>query len=203
MNMEGAHGREERNRDEREARLVLEARRGGERAFREIVERYQPMVFAVVRGMLGDRPDVEDVVQEAFIKVYRGLAKYRGEAKLSTWVYAVARNEAADAARRGRPAAEPLDHVVLVAAEESRPDEQYAKRAERDRLERCLAELEENYRVALELRYMAEMSYNEIADTMGLPMGTVKTYIHRAKIELKRVIARQEIEAWGKRDRKP
>lgn len=199
--MEGAHGRDERNRDDRETRVVSEARRGGEKAFREIVERYQPMVFAVVRGMLGDRPDVEDIVQEAFIKVYRGLAGFRGDAKFSTWVYTVARNEAADAARRGKPPGEPLDHVVLAAPDEGRPDEQYTKKAERERLERCLAELEENYRVALELRYMAEMSYTEIADTMGLPMGTVKTYIHRAKIELKRVIARKEIEAWGKKDR--
>jgi RNA polymerase sigma factor (sigma-70 family) len=194
MNMEGGH-----DRNEGDSRLLAEAREGGEKAFRRLVERCQPMAYAVVRGVLGDRWDVEDVVQEVFIRVYRGLAGFRGEAKLSTWVYTIARNEAVNAARRQRPADESIDDVVVASPDEARPDERYMRKAQREELERCLSELEENFRVALELRYMAEMSYQEIAGTMGLPMGTVKTYIHRAKIELKRKMARKRlVECRGK-----
>jgi RNA polymerase sigma-70 factor (ECF subfamily) len=189
-------------RGESDPHLVAKAREGDERAFRKIVERYHPMAYAVVRGALGDRWDVEDVVQEVFIKVYRGLSGFRGDAKLSTWVYTIARNEALNAARKRDPRSEPLEDVVLVAAEQSRPDERYDEKARREHLERCLSELDEDFRVALELRYMGEMSYEEISEAMGLPLGTVKTYIHRAKIELRRVMARKDfVESYGRGER--
>lgn len=188
-------------RDEAGSRLMAEARAGSERAFRKLVERYHPMAYAVVRGILGDRWDVEDVVQEVFVKVYRGLSGFRGDAKPSTWVYTIARNEALNAARRKDPASEPLDHLAIETPVGSRPDEQYRRKALREDLDRCLRRLDENSRVALELRYMGEMSYEEIGETMGLPLGTVKTLIHRGKIELKRVMVRKELtEAHGKRE---
>jgi len=174
-----------------DSRLVEETRAGSEKAFREIVERYHAMTFAVVRGILGDRSDVEDVMQEVFIKVYRGLGGFRGEAKLSSWIYQIARNEALNKARKPSVTETPLDDVVIESPEESRPDAEYRRKIEREYLERCLAELDEDFRTALELRYMGEMSYTEISETMGLPIGTVKTYIHRGKIELKRVMSRR------------
>jgi RNA polymerase sigma-70 factor (ECF subfamily) len=187
---------------ESDSRLVAEARNGSEKAFRKLVERYQPMAFAVVRGVLGDRRDVEDVVQDVFIRVYRGLSGFRGDAKLSTWMYAIARNEAVNASRRRDPTSEPLEDVVIESREDARPDEEYRRKAQREDLERCLSELDRDFRVALELRYMGEMSYEEIAEAMELPLGTVKTYIHRAKIELKRVMVRKRfVESHGKRER--
>jgi RNA polymerase sigma-70 factor (ECF subfamily) len=182
---------------EDDARLVAEARDGSEGAFREIVERYHPMAYSVVRGVLGDRADVEDVTQEVFIKVYGALAGFRGESKLSSWIYQIARNEAISHGRRSQIRTEPIENVVVETPAESRPDEEYGRKIRRENLERCLEELDEAFRTVLELRYMGEMSYSEIADAMDLPIGTVKTYIHRAKVELKRVMTRRRfVEAY-------
>ena len=193
---------EAQDRCDSDSRLVEETRAGSEKAFRKIVERYHGMAYAVVRGVLRDSCDVEDVMQEVFIKVYRGLGGFRGEAKLSSWIYQIARNEALNRARKKDFPGTPLDDVRLETPEDSRPDAQYRRKIEREYLETCLSELEEDFRVVLELRYMGEMSYAEIGETMGLPIGTVKTYIHRAKIELKRVMNRREfVDSYKQGDR--
>lgn len=188
-------------RGESDARLAAEAREGSEKAFRKLVERYHPMAYAVVRGVLGDRSDVEDVAQEVFIKVFRGLPGFRGNAKFSTWVYTIARNEAINAVRRTDPAGTSIEDVVVETPEDSRPDEQYRRKIRREHLERCLSEIDENHRLVLELRYMGEMSYTEISDVTGLPIGTVKTYIHRAKVALKKVMHRSQfVETYKQRE---
>ena len=173
-----------------DARLIAGALEGSEKAFGTLVERYHPMTYSIVRAVLGDRDDVDDVVQEVFIKVYRGLSRFRREAKFSTWLYRIARNEAINASKRRTFDARPIDDVVIEAPPGSRPDENYARQAEQADLDRHLAQLDENYRTVLELRYMGDKSYAEIGETMDLPIGTVKTYIHRAKIELKRLMTR-------------
>ena len=179
-------------RDDNDAELVAKSLSGSDKAFRTLVERYQPLVYSVVRGVLGDSDTAEDVVQEVFIKVFKGLHTYRGDAKLSTWMYRIARNEAVNAGRRPTPQTTSVENVVLEAPAGEGPDEAFRKKAIRENLEQSLARLEDNYRLVLELRYMGEMSYAEIGDVMELPIGTVKTYIHRAKVELKRVMSREQ-----------
>jgi RNA polymerase sigma-70 factor (ECF subfamily) len=175
---------------ERDVDLVAAALSGSDRAFRSLVERHHPVAFAVVRSIIGARDDVEDVVQEVFIKVYKGLSSYRGESKLSTWIYRIARNEALNAATRKRIEGDPIEEARIEAPTGSRPDTQFEKRAERSELETHLAHLDETQRTVLELRYLGERSYEEIAEILDLPIGTVKSHIHRAKIELKRVMMR-------------
>ncbi len=183
-----------------DAELVARAREGSEKDFRRLVERYHPMAYAVVRGVLGDRADVEDVMQDVFIKVFRGLRGFRGDAKFSTWVFRIARNEALNAVRRIDRPSDSIEDIVIETPAETRPDEQYRRKIQREGLERCLSEIDEDYRVALEMRYMGEMSYAEISNAMGIPIGTVKTYIHRAKLELKRVMDRRRfVDAYGER----
>jgi RNA polymerase sigma-70 factor (ECF subfamily) len=190
-----------RLRGEGDARLVAEAREGSEKAFRKLVERYHPMAYAVVRGVLGDRSDVEDVAQEVFIKIFRGLPGFRGNAKFSTWVYTIARNEAINAVRKTDPAGTSIEDVVVETPDEARPDEQYRRKIRREHLERCLSEIDRDHRLVLELRYMGEMSYTEISDVTGLPIGTVKTYIHRAKVALKKVMNRSQfVETYKQRE---
>ncbi len=179
-------------RGDNDAELVAKSLSGSDKAFRTLVERYQPLVYSVVRGVLGDSDTAEDVVQEVFIKVFKGLHTYRGDAKLSTWMYRIARNEAVNAGRRTPPPTTPVEDVILEAPAGEGPDEAFRKKAIRENLDQSLARLEDNYRLVLELRYMGEMSYNEISDVMELPIGTVKTYIHRAKVELKRVMSREQ-----------
>jgi RNA polymerase sigma-70 factor (ECF subfamily) len=171
--------------------LVAKALQGNKKAFGEILERYHSTAYAVVRTVLGDRDDVEDVLQNVYIKIYRGLGGFRGDARLSTWVYQIARNEAVNAVRKRQLDVTPIDDLDLAATgRDADPDDAYGRTELGARMERALGEIDENYRMALELRYMGERSYEEIAETMGLPLGTIKTYIHRGKAELKRVLVR-------------
>ncbi len=171
--------------------LVTKALQGNQKAFRDLVERYHSTAYAVVRGVLGDSDEVEDVLQNVYIKIYRGLAGFRGESRLSTWIYQIARNEAINAARRRRPEGPSVDDVVLPAGEAGNPEAVYDQRELGRRMEAAMAGLEENYRMARELRYMGERSYEEIAEAMGLPIGTVKTYVYRGKAQLKKILVRR------------
>ncbi|MEE9269485.1 MAG: RNA polymerase sigma factor [Candidatus Krumholzibacteria bacterium] len=161
---------------------------GNEKAFRILVETHQPMVYAAVRGVLGARDDVDDVVQDVFIKVYRALDRFRSDAKLSSWIYRIAKNEAIDAYRRTRRGHQSVEDMELAAPAGARPDEQFRREEHRQHLEIYLSRLDESYRMVLEQRYMGEKSYAEISEIMGLPLGTVKSYIHRAKAELKKMM---------------
>jgi RNA polymerase sigma-70 factor (ECF subfamily) len=171
--------------------LVAKSLQGNEKAFRELIERHHPTVFASVRGVLGDRDEVEDVVQMVYIKVYRGLAKFRGDAKLSTWIYQIARNEAINVVKKRRLETTPIEDVTVAAPEREGPEASVHQSDAGDHLEIAMQGLDENQRMALELRYMGERSYDEIAEMMGVPLGTVKTYIHRGKAELKKVMERR------------
>lgn len=172
----GSHDRE----------LVEQSLDGSERAFRRLVEKHHALVFSVVRGIMGQRDEVEDVVQEIFIKIYRNLSGYRGEARLSTWIYRIARNEALNARSRFRPHTEPLEESSALVSGEAGPEERFERARTKRLLEDLLAALDDQQRIAIELRYLGEQSYAEIAEIMDIPIGTVKTHIHRAKAAMKR-----------------
>lgn len=176
---------------EKDRDLVAKVLQGNQKAFRDLVERHHSTAYAVVRGVLGNSEDVEDVLQNVYVKVYRGLAGFRGESRLSTWIYQVARNEAINAARRRQLEGPSADDVVLSAGERDSPEAVYGELELSRRMEQAMEALEENYRMALELRYMGERSYEEIAEAMGLPIGTVKTYIYRGKAQLKKILVRR------------
>lgn len=171
-----------------ERELVREALAANERAFRKILESHYTLICSVVRAVAGSRGETDDIVQEVFIKIYRALGDFRGEARLSTWIYRIARNEAINAAARRRPAMVSIEDCEELPAETDSPDASYRRRATRERLERLMERLDEQHRTALELRYVGEKSYEEIAEIMGIPLGTVKTCIHRAKLSLKRML---------------
>lgn len=175
-------------RGSNDAALVAKSTNGSERAFRRLVERYSAVVYSVVRGILGNHHGVEDTVQEVFIRVYRGLPSYRGDAKLSTWIYRIARNHAINVRARPDHPHRPIEEARHIESPGAGPDDTYRRTEVRRSIEELLARLDERYRVALELRYMADRSYAEIAEIMDLPVGTVKTYIHRGKLSLKRMM---------------
>ncbi len=174
-----------RDRDH-DIELVEKSLEGDGRAFERLVGKHHDLVFSVVRGIMGQRDEVEDVAQEIFIKIYRNLAGFRGEARLSTWIYRIARNEAINALSRSRPEFEALDESKGHPSRERSPDEQIERRHAKRVIDELLAALDENHRIVIELRYMGEKSYVEIAETMDIPIGTVKTYIYRAKAAMKK-----------------
>jgi RNA polymerase sigma-70 factor (ECF subfamily) len=181
--------KDEMRRDIHDWDLIGKSLEGDDRAFRTLVEKYHSLVYSVVRGIMGQRDEVEDVTQEIFIKMYRKLGTYRGEARLSTWIYRIARNEAINAVSRAHPRLEPIDQSIVHAGEEHNPEKSLERKRAKDLVETLLASLDDRHRVAIELRYMGEKSYEQIAEIMEIPIGTVKTYIYRAKAAMKEGLA--------------
>ena len=120
--------------------------------------------------------------------MYRNLSSYRGDSRFSTWVYRIARNESINALQRSRDPLVPIEEAERLPAEGGDPEEHFARGQLARDIRGLLSRLDEQYRVVLELRYMGDKSYSEIAEIMEIPVGTVKTYIHRAKAELKKMI---------------
>jgi RNA polymerase sigma-70 factor (ECF subfamily) len=181
-----------------ERELVRKAVAGNEQAFRKILESHYALIYSVVRGVAGQRGEADDIVQEVFIKIFRALGDFRGDSRLSTWIYRIARNEALNAIDRRSPQVIPIDDCMDLPASGENPETSYRRRIGRERLERLMERLDEKQRVAIELRYVGDKSYEEIAEIMDIPLGTVKTYIHRAKLSLKRMMTGAGAKAFEK-----
>lgn len=178
--------------------MVEWARQGNERAFRELVRRYERPVFSLIFRMVRDRGLAEDLAQETFVKVLNGIRSYRPEFKFSSWIFKIANNAAIDHLRRksidtlsldGSPLAETPDQVdatsLQVGSRAESPLEELEARELGSAIERAIARLRPEYRSCILLRHVEGYSYEEIAATLELPLGTVKTYIHRARNELR------------------
>ncbi|MDF1501601.1 sigma-70 family RNA polymerase sigma factor [Roseisolibacter sp. H3M3-2] len=184
-----------------DADVVRLAQEGREAAFRELVRRYERPVFSLVFRMVRDRETAEDLAQDAFIKVLNHIDKYSPEFKFSSWLFKIANNVAIDWMRRkrldtvsmdGSPHATTAAEVEattfdLAAQQESALDELEARELG-TAIERAIAKLRPEYRSCIMLRHVEGRSYEEIATTLDLPLGTVKTYIHRARHELRRAL---------------
>ena len=184
-------------------REVVElAKAGREVAYRELLRRYERPVFALIYRMVRDRALAEDLAQETFIKVLNALESYRPDYKFSSWIFKIANNAAIDQLRRhqldtlsldGAPHARTPDEVeatALQAADHGEsPLEELESRETGSAIERAISRLRPEYRTAILLRHVEGRSYEEIAEVMDLPLGTVKTYIHRARLELRDYLA--------------
>jgi len=183
--------------------LVDRCRAGSDAAFRELVDQYKGMVFAVVARSIPDRSLVEDVAQDVFIRVHRGLRTFRGDARLSTWICRIAMNVGVDARQRA-PREVSLDAAPAGAAPAAATvvsDPAFADLELRDRVAKGMARLSERSRLVLTLHYFAGRGYEEIADALQVPLGTVKTQIHRAKDELRAVLeADLKVRYYGRRN---
>lgn len=176
---------------------VRRARAGDAGAFEHLVVRYQRRIFNLALRLLGSRADAEDATQEAFVRAFASLASFRGESRFGTWLYRVAVNACHDLLRRRQRehpgGTEPAPATPRGAAEASGP-ERVAERAEvRLLLERALAELPVEYRAAVVLRDLHDLSYEEIAHVLGVAVGTVKSRIHRGRRWLRLRLAEWEL----------
>ena len=176
-----------------EALLISRARDGDQEAFRQLVERYQGAVYNLAYRMLGDPGDAEDAAQEIFVRIYRQLGRYDPARKFSTWTLAIATNYCIDQLRRRRMQLVPLENIIPWArAREAGPEGEAITQEQRDEVQRLITQLPEKYRAPLVLRYFDELSCAEIADVLGMPEGTVKTQIHRARKALGKLLAEGE-----------
>jgi RNA polymerase sigma-70 factor (ECF subfamily) len=158
--------------------LVRRAQRGERYAFEQLVERHEQRLYTLAARVLGSREDAADAVQEALIRAWVSLPKFRGDARFSTWLYRIVVNAAHDVrAKRGeRPVEEPPDPVD--------PRDRFAEQELSNELQRALDSLDENYRVAVVLYDVLGCSYAEIAEMTGVAEGTVKSRIFRGRSEL-------------------
>ena len=181
-----------------DADVVLWAQRGREDAFRELVRRYERPIFSLIYRMVRDRETSEDLAQDTFIKVLNHIDRYRPEFRLSSWLFKIANNLTIDHLRRrrvdtisieGAPDAVTAESakatsIAVVSASES-PLEELESRELGTAIERAIGKLRPEYRACIMLRHVEDKSYEEIAEIVKLPLGTVKTYIHRARHELR------------------
>ncbi len=181
--------------------VVVRARDGEEAAYRELVRRYERPVFSLIYRMVRNRELAEDLAQDTFVKVLNALGTYRPEFKFSSWVFKIANNVAIDQLRRreldtlsleGSPHATTPDAIEATTLELGAPGEsaldEVANRELGSEIERAIARLRPEYRSCILLRHVEDRSYEEIAEILDLPLGTVKTYIHRARHELRAML---------------
>jgi RNA polymerase sigma-70 factor (ECF subfamily) len=171
--------------DDRE--LVRRLQEGDAGAFEDFVRRYQHRVFGVALRMLRRRADAEDVAQEVFLRVHRTIARFRGEARLSTWLYGIAsrlclnRLASADHKRMRYD-----DDAVMEAPSDAGDAPAAMERREIDAaLRRAIDELPDERRVVVVLRDIEGLSYDEIAEALEIEPGTVRSRLHRARLDLK------------------
>lgn len=186
------------HRDER--RLIRRLKAREERAFREFVDIHQERVFNLVFRMLGNRQEAEDVSQEVFVTVFKAIGSFRGESKLSTWLYRIAANHAKNRlkylARRRSRRQSSIDDVPegelhrSTGALSQQPDRVAMGHQLEALVQRALTTMDEDYRLIIVLRDVENLSYDEIAEISGLAMGTVKSRLHRARAALKKELTR-------------
>ena len=187
---------------EEEAKLVERLVARDERAFNTLVRAYERRVFALVLRMLGNRAEAEDLAQEVFVQVFKAIGSFRGESKLSTWIYRIAINLCKNRSKylRVRHSDEQDELEALQeraalgdakganVANVERPDEMMAGKQVEHIVQTAILELEPTFRECLVLRDVEDLSYEEIGAITGLPEGTVKSRIHRARAQLKELV---------------
>jgi RNA polymerase sigma-70 factor (ECF subfamily) len=182
--------------------VVLIARAGREAAYRELIRRYERPVFALLFRMVRDRELAEDLAQETFIKALNAIESYRPEFKFSSWIFKIANNAAIDHLRRreldtlsldGSPHAETPEQMqataLQIGARQESPLDAVEAKELGGAIEQAIAQLRPEYRSCILLRHVEGRAYEEIAEILNLPLGTVKTYIHRARNELRQSLA--------------
>jgi len=182
--------------------IVALAVEGREAAYRELIRRYERPVFSLILRMVRDRQLAEDLSQETFIKAMNAIATYRPEFKFSSWIFKIANNAAIDQLRRrsvqtlsldGAPNATTPDEIeATVLQVGDRSESALAVLEARElgsSIERAIGQLRPEYRSCILLRHVEGLAYEEIAQLLDLPLGTVKTYIHRARHELRDSLA--------------
>lgn len=187
--------------------LIALALKGSEKAYRELLGRYQRPVFSLIYRMVRDRELAEDISQETFVKVFNHLGSFNPKYKFSSWIFKIASNLAIDHLRKkdlktvsldGSRHAETPDQVeatrITVESPGENPEEFLEAKELGEEIERAIEALRPEYRSAILLRHVEGRPYEEIAEIMDIPLGTVKTYIHRARSELRQTLGHLRVE---------
>lgn len=173
-----------------EARLVRLSRNGDRNAFEELVDMYNDKIYHLAYRMLNFSSEAEDVVQDTFLRVYMNLDRYDENQKFSTWIYRIATNLCIDRLRKRKPNysldaempdGEGSDWYSLLASQQDTPEQEVVLSETQYIIRRAIGNLPEKYKSVVVLRYLHDMSLQEIGDVLGMPVTTVKTRVHRGR----------------------
>jgi len=174
---------------------IRDVLKGDQEAFGEIVELFKDKVFQLCYRMLGNRHEAEDIAQEAFVRAYVNIHSFNQSRKFSTWLYRIATNLCIDRIRKKKPdyfldaelaGTEGLTMYSQIASEGKSPDSEVETMELQEIVQREILRLPDKYRVVIVLRYIDDLSLNEISEVLEMPLGTVKTRIHRAREALRK-----------------
>jgi RNA polymerase sigma-70 factor (ECF subfamily) len=178
--------------------LVTRAQTGSDKAYRELLGRYQRPVFSIIYRMIRDREQAEDLAQETFVRVFNNIDRYDPRFKFSSWIFKIATNLTIDHIRRkeldtvsidgsrNAVTAEQIEATsITIASQDENPEELLEAKELGEEIEGAIGKLRPEYRAAILLRHVEGREYQEIAEILSLPLGTVKTYIHRGRNELR------------------
>lgn len=169
--------------------------KGNQDAFEEIVTLFQHRLYHVCYRMLGSREEAEDIAQEAFVRAYINIHTYDQKRKFSTWLFRIATNLCIDRIRKKKPdyyldaevpGTEGLTMYSQIEAPDILPEEEVERMETQDRIQYEISQLSDRYRSVIVLRYLEELPLQEISDILELPLGTVKTRVHRGRAALKK-----------------
>jgi RNA polymerase sigma-70 factor (ECF subfamily) len=177
-----------------EQALVEQCRSGNDAAFRELVDRYKHLVYGVILRTVADRSRADDLAQEVFLRVHRGLPTFRGESSLSTWLFRITRNVCAEVrdSRQFERSLDALDDNQRPLVTLGSPDRAFADMELRDRLDKALAQLSPAARFLVSAHYLDGQKYESLAQALDLPIGTLKTHLYRAKRRLRALLEMDE-----------
>jgi RNA polymerase sigma-70 factor (ECF subfamily) len=184
-----------------EHRLIEQCRKGQTAAFGELVRRYQDRLFNTVYRLVDSTEDAQDVVQEAFLHAYQSLDRFKGDAQFFTWLYRIAVNSAISLQRkqrttvhlgasRGGQGSVPEPHDV---SEFSQPDQALERADEERRIQLALNRLSAEHRAVLILKDLEDQKYETMAEILQVPIGTIRSRLHRARLELREVLEKMEV----------
>jgi RNA polymerase sigma factor (sigma-70 family) len=176
--------------------LVEEARRGNEKAFASLMNRYRDSIYYMLLKMVNNSSDAEDLTIEAFGKAFRNLDLYTPKFAFSTWLFKIATNNCVDFIRKKHVSPTPLDHLldsldnvtVNIQSDLPDPEESLINHQKITALKDIVSQLKPRYKSLIELRYYKEYSYEEISSELKLPIGTVKAQLFRAKVLLYNIL---------------
>lgn len=177
---------------------INQVRKGDQNAFGEIVELYKDKVYQICFRMMGNRQEAEDLAQEAFVRAFVNIHSFNIQMKFSTWLFRIATNLCIDRLRKKKPdyhldaevaGTDGLNMYSQIASDVARPEDEVESLELQETIQEEISKLPEKYRSVIVLKYIEELSLKEISEILDLPIGTVKTRIHRGREALRKQLS--------------
>ncbi len=172
--------------------LIESVAQGDELAFVELYSRYKVSLYNYLLRLLNDRSSAEDILQEVFVAIWKGAGRFRSQSSVKTWLFRIAHNQAMSWHRKQKPVIEHKEEIIQV-GQEGDPEKDFLKSWKADQLQEALSKLSPNHRAVVELSFVHDLTYNEIAQIMDCPVGTIKSRMSYALKHLDGVLKRRGI----------